>query len=96
MVWVHLRKDRLLLEKYGKLKPIVGGQFRVVEKIRENAYKLELLDDYEAISWRRLEDKSFFSTLGIDAKAIPNHEKSMWSDKDGKSFEKTLELAFSP
>ena len=46
-VWVYLRNDRFLLGKYGKLRPKIDGPFRVIEKIRENAYKLEMPDDFE-------------------------------------------------
>ena len=47
LVWVHLRKDRFPSRKYDKLRPRVVGPFKIVEMIVENAYKLELLDDYE-------------------------------------------------
>ena len=47
LVWVHLRKDRFPLGKFGKLKPRVDGPFKIIEKIGENAYKLQLLDEYE-------------------------------------------------
>ena len=47
MVWVHLRKDRFPLGKFGKLKPRVEGPFKIIKKIGENAYKLQLPDKYE-------------------------------------------------
>ena len=47
MVWVHLRKDRFPLGKFGKLKPRIDGPFKITEKIGENAYKLQLPDEYE-------------------------------------------------
>ena len=36
LVWVHLRKDRFPLGKFGKLKPRVDGPFKIIEKIGEN------------------------------------------------------------
>ena len=45
--WVHLRKDRFPLGKFGKLKSRVDGPFKIIEKIGENAYKLQLSDEYE-------------------------------------------------
>ena len=33
LVWVHLRKDRFPLRKFGKLKPRVDGPFKIIEKI---------------------------------------------------------------
>ena len=47
LVWVHRSKDRFPPGKFGKLKPRVDGPFKIIEKIRENAYKLQLLDEYE-------------------------------------------------
>ena len=45
--WIHLRKDRFPPGMFGKLKPRVDDPFKIIEKIRDNAYKLELLDDYD-------------------------------------------------
>ena len=47
LVWVHLRKDRFPPGKFGKLKPRVHDPFKIIEKIGENAYKLQLPDEYE-------------------------------------------------
>ena len=47
MVWVHLRKDRFPPGKFGMLKPRVDVPFKIIEKIGENDYKLQFLDEYE-------------------------------------------------
>ena len=47
LVWVHLHKDRFPPGNFGKLKPRVDGPFKIIEKIGENAYKLQLPDEYE-------------------------------------------------
>ena len=47
LVSVYLCKDRFLPWKFGKLKLMVDDLFKIVEKVGENAYKLELLDDYD-------------------------------------------------
>ena len=47
MVWIHLRKDRFPPGKFGKLKPRVDCPFKIIEKIGENAYKLQLPNEYE-------------------------------------------------
>ena len=47
LVWIHLRKHRFPLGKFGKLKPRVDGPFKFIEKIRDNTYKLEFPDDYD-------------------------------------------------
>ena len=46
LVWIHLRKERFPQGKYGKLKPKADRPFRVLEKVGENAYKIELPIDY--------------------------------------------------
>jgi hypothetical protein len=42
LVWLHLRKDRFLELRKSKLMPRVDGPFKIIEKINDNAYKLEL------------------------------------------------------
>ena len=66
----------------------VDEPFRVVEKIRENAYKLELSDDYEVSPTFNVKNlrsyhgedlrTSFFCQFwGIDVRAIPRVEELM-------------------
>jgi len=42
LVWLHLRKDRFPELRKSKLMPRAAGPYRVIEKINDNAYKLEL------------------------------------------------------
>jgi hypothetical protein len=42
LVWLHLRKDRFPDLRKSKLMPRADGPFKIVEKINDNAYKLEL------------------------------------------------------
>ena len=83
LVWVHLRKDRFPPGKFAKLKPRVDGPFKIIEKIGENAYKLQLPDEYEISPMFNVKDLrayhgedlrgSLFSHLwGIDAGASIN------------------------
>ena len=41
LVWLHLRKDRFPDLCKSKLMPRADGPFKVLEKINDNAYKLE-------------------------------------------------------
>ncbi|RDX99466.1 hypothetical protein CR513_17474, partial [Mucuna pruriens] len=42
---IHLRKERYPTQRYCKLQPRGDGPFQVIEKINDNAYKLDLPSD---------------------------------------------------
>lgn len=46
LVWVHLRKDRFPDQRKCKLQPRADGPFKVVQKINDNAYKIDLPSKY--------------------------------------------------
>ena len=46
LVWVHLLKDRFPSLRQSKLKPRADGPFQVLEKINDNAYRIELPDRF--------------------------------------------------
>ncbi|XP_027169493.1 uncharacterized protein LOC113769229 [Coffea eugenioides] len=41
-VWLHLRKERFSKQRQSKLSPRGDGAFQVVQRVNDNAYKLEL------------------------------------------------------
>lgn len=45
-MWIHLWNERFPPSPYKELKPRVDGPFKVLERITENAYKIEVPDDY--------------------------------------------------
>jgi len=45
-VWIHLRKDRFPSKRKSKLMPRADGPFEVLEKVNDNAYKVDLPGDY--------------------------------------------------
>ena len=49
-VWLHLRKDRFPDLRKSKLMPRAAGPFKVLDKINDNAYKLELPIDFGTVS----------------------------------------------
>jgi hypothetical protein len=46
LVWLHLRKDRFPKLRKSKLMPRADGPFKIIEKINDNAYKLELPSEF--------------------------------------------------
>ncbi|KAL9260331.1 Retrovirus-related Pol polyprotein from transposon 17.6-like protein [Drosera capensis] len=45
-VWLHMRKERFPIQRKSKLQPRGDGPFQVVERINDNAYKLDLPGEY--------------------------------------------------
>ena len=50
LVWLHLRKDRFQDLRKSKLMPRAAGPFKVLERINDNAYKLELPTELGPVS----------------------------------------------
>ncbi|WVZ90355.1 LOW QUALITY PROTEIN: hypothetical protein U9M48_036664, partial [Paspalum notatum var. saurae] len=46
LVWLHLRRDRFSELRKSKLMPRADGPFKVLHKVNENAYKLDLPADF--------------------------------------------------
>jgi hypothetical protein len=46
LVWLHLRKERFLELKKSKLMSHAAGSFKILVKINDNAYKLELTPEF--------------------------------------------------
>ncbi|XP_073353940.1 uncharacterized protein [Aegilops tauschii subsp. strangulata] len=46
LVWVHLRNDRFPEQRKCKLQPRGDGPFTVLERINDNAYKIDLPEEY--------------------------------------------------
>ena len=46
LVWVHLRKDRFPEQCKSKLQAQVDGPFKVLRKINDNAYEIDLPSTY--------------------------------------------------
>ena len=65
LVWVHLRKEHFPEKCKSKLMPRGDGPFKVLAKINENAYKIELPENYGVSPTFNVADLSLF--LGSEA-----------------------------
>jgi hypothetical protein len=50
LVWLHLRKDCFAQQRKSKLSPRGDGPFKVLQKINDNAYKIELPLEHSIVS----------------------------------------------
>jgi hypothetical protein len=62
LVWIHLRKARFPTGRYGKLQPRTDGPFRVLERINDNAYKVDLSGEYNVSGTFNVADLSPYIT----------------------------------
>ncbi len=65
LVWIYLRKDRFPTQRKSKLSARSDGPFKILEKVNDNAYKLELPSSY-----------GVSSTFNV-ADLVPFHEADM-------------------
>jgi hypothetical protein len=75
MVWVHLRKERFPEKRKSKLMPRGDGPFKVLVKINDNAYKIELQVDYGVSTTFNVADLSpFFGDEVLESRTTPFQE----------------------
>ena len=63
LVWIHLRKDRFPEKHKSKLMPRGDGPFRVLSKINDNAYKIEIPEHYGVSTSFNVADLTLFFGL---------------------------------
>ncbi|GKC25668.1 hypothetical protein Tco_1027818, partial [Tanacetum coccineum] len=66
LVWIHIRKERFLAWRFGKLKPRGDGPFRVLKKINDNAYKIKLPGHYNVSATFNVVDLSPYKVYSND------------------------------
>ena len=74
-VWVHMRKERFPMYMKSKLHPRGIGPFQVVERINDNAYKIDLPGEYGVSASFNVSDLSPFEfSDSLDSRTSPFEE----------------------
>ena len=76
LVWVHLHKDRFPKKHKSMLMPQGDGPFRVLSKINDNAYKIELHEHYGVSTSFNVADLTlFFGLEESESRMTPFQER---------------------
>jgi hypothetical protein len=83
LVWLHLRKERFSELRKSKLMSRAAGPFKIVAKINDNTYKLELPPEFEVSRSFNISDLQPY--LGEEDE-IPLRMTSMQEGKDDEDI----------
>ena len=70
-VWVHMRKERFPAERKSKLLPRKDGPFKVLKRINNNAYQIDLEGKYSISSTFNVSDLDPFIADDLDLRSNP-------------------------
>ena len=80
-VWLHMRKERFPTQRKSKLLPRGDGPFQVLERINDNAYKLDLPGEYNVSATFNVSDLSpFVAGDELDLRTNPFQEEGNDAD----------------
>lgn len=86
-MWIHLRKERFPSKRRSKISPRSDGPFKVLEKINNNAYKVELPGDYGVSATFNVSDLSPFYE---DDTSIPSLRSNSFQEGEDDGVATTL------
>ena len=92
-VWVHMRKERFPTHRLSKLHPRGDGPFQVLERINDNAYKLDLPSEYNISATFNVSDFSPFD-VGDDSRTNSFEERG--NDENQQAFKDPLHVLVGP
>jgi hypothetical protein len=74
LVWIHLRKECFSAKRRSKLLPRADGPFKVLQRIGENAYKIELPGEYGVSTTFNVSDLAPYEEIEetMDLRASPH------------------------
>uniref|UniRef100_A0A2N9H094 CCHC-type domain-containing protein n=1 Tax=Fagus sylvatica TaxID=28930 RepID=A0A2N9H094_FAGSY len=94
-VWVHMRKERFPAHRKTKLHPRGDGPFQILEKINDNAYKVDLPGEYKVSATFNVSDLSPFD-VGEDSWSNPFEERGNDGNQGGPSLKDPLQVPDGP
>ena len=75
-VWVHFHKERFPFQRKSKLNPRGDGPFYILERINDNAYRVDLPGEYNISATFNVVDLSPFDVGdAFDSKMNPFEER---------------------
>ncbi|XP_035551062.1 uncharacterized protein LOC118349658, partial [Juglans regia] len=94
-VWVHMRKERFPAHRRTKLHPRGDGPFQILEKINDNAYKVDLPGEYKVSATFNVSDLSPFD-VGEDSRSNPFEERGNDRNQGGPTLKDPLQVPDGP
>jgi len=79
-VWVHMSKERFPAHRKSKLQPRGDGPFQILERINDNAYKVDLPGEYGVSATFNVSDLTLFD-VGDDSRSNPFKERGGDADQ---------------
>lgn len=93
LVWLHLRKDRFPDLRKSKLLPRAAGPYKVLERINDNAYKLELPADFGVCPTFNISDLKLYMGEDDDFVSRTTQMQEGEDDEDITSTDTTKPIA---
>lgn len=81
-VWLHMRKERVSEKRRSKFLPRGDGPFQVIERINDNAYKLDLPGAYNVSATFSVSDLSPFDVGDRDLRTNPFEEDGIEANEE--------------
>ena len=87
-----MRKERFPNQRKSKLQPRGDGTFQVLERINDNAYKIDLPDEHVVSATFNVADLTLFDT-GFDLRSNPFKERGDGVDQPRNTSKTPLHVA---
>uniref|UniRef100_A0A2N9HUT1 CCHC-type domain-containing protein n=1 Tax=Fagus sylvatica TaxID=28930 RepID=A0A2N9HUT1_FAGSY len=94
-VWVHMRNESFPAHRKTKLHPRGDGPFQILEKINDNAHKVDLPGEYKVSATFTVSDLSPFD-VGEDSRSNPFEERGNDGNQSGPSLKDPLQVSDGP